>query len=739
MSSQLILQESRPVIDQPGCGLVQDFGSRRAREVREAVKSGRLVLTITNGIQAWYDEVAGHFLATPDFSLTSNATANFTLTTSANWTVAASALTPAGAAVNFLTHKSDADWTVQDLTAPTVGQGRYLSFVTYASDANRAGEGTGGVITLTCGGVWQVEFMDNGTAILSRREIVKALPDPPYAEFDTKPVTQFDWMTSEAFAQQPFTPHWLWIYEAGSKLVIRNLSPSLEGKLAGLVYDDPSPVIEATSPDEDGVELKHALRSAKWKIEGSGRIALNLSPQKFRAGTCIVASDVFGTSVGPDGSTQKCDLEWYGYGMQSGGTALGVTMTATNEDGEPWPEGTGAIGGDARYKAIAWQAQWTATTTATAFVTGVSVVVPRVTRSDGNVGTDVLALPNVADTRIDLQREGDLTRDRLDAVLTCYKTNLAAYVQPNMAVRYVVDGVTRFRGLTNGAEWRTIADTSTPTGLLSLQAEGLWKRFRHALWPGGAPFDGRKLTECLAEVLEAAGLTSSDYSLAAWDYEFPSAPEGEPPALVYRPGTVIDRILEDLSTKFYGTSYRHYFRMTDGLFVLAAVSQGASAASFYQTTAAALAAGAPYQTIRDGTYSETFDESELYNIVTVIGQKPDGTPLVARCADWNSIRDATAVNYVGEPWQLIVADPGLQTQAAVNWACRSLYELHRRPKVHASWQSLRVDLFPGDVVTLVGANYGDSYVLRAVELAQGNSGNEADPAGLATYQAEKVL
>lgn len=715
MTTNLILQEPRAVLDEPGFGLCLDFGARRGAAIRELRKAGYLT---TAGV--WHDDLAGHLCGQPDFGQLTGMDSAAWNDVTGDWTNSGSRLTPGGGYAEFYAEAGSTTWALEDLADQPAGRGRFVSLICYDSRESDGGQGTNSPITLYIPTRWKVDFADDGSAVLF--EQLASVDAEGNTQTSWEPRLQFEWLTAQSFAAEPATPHWLWVYEVGPKLVIRNLSPSLEGRQAGGIYIDPSQV---------AAETPHAIGAGKWRVEGGGRIALNLSAQKFKAGTSTVTGAV--TDLGADGSTQKCSTTTSGLGLG----AVAATVTCIDEDGDTWDQGDGELG--RRAHGIGWSVTWTSTATETFFLSGLGVKVPRTTRSDGGSGTDLIALADVADKSIQLSREGDLTRESLSAVLQSYQVDLAAYTQANMAVRYTVDGATLFRGLSSAAEWRVIADLTAPCGQFSLRAEGLWRRFRKALWPGGEPFDGRLLTDCLADVLEAAGLTSSDYELLSWDYRFPDPPPGEPPAIDYRPGTNIDRILEDLQSKFYGTSLFHYFRLSDGKFVLAATTAGAVAASFYQTSAAALAAGVQYQTIRDGSYQETLDDTEQYNYIAVLGEAHDGRPLLARAIDWGSIRDRTAFNFVGEVWPMVVADPGLTSQAAVNYVCRQLYVRHRNPKVYAQWQSLRLNLFPGQVVQLVGDNYGSNYQLKGLTLTQSADGEAAGPDGLAAYQAEKLL
>ena len=93
---------------------------------------------------------------------------------------------------------------------------------------------------------------------------------------------------------------------------------------------------------------------------------------------------------------------------------------------------------------------------------------------------------------------------------------------------------------------------------------------------------------------------------------------------------------------------------------------------------------------------------------------------------------------VAEVWPLVVADPSLQTQPAVDLVCRRLYEKHRNPRILAQWKSIRTNVFPGDVVTLSGANYGINVQLDGISFESASEGDAADPAGRASYSGEVV-
>jgi len=722
VSVNLWLQEPRTVIDEPGGAVFLDFTPGSLDTIRDLIKQG---LLSTSGVG--FSEVAGHFTGLPNYDLTSMVSASWTQT--GTWVETQPGFKADGSLVTFLAQKADADWALEDVTAAAAGQGRWLTFITYETEAAEGGVGTDSPLTVEFGGVWKLELHDNGNAILYEQSL-----DTDTGVTSETARGQFEWMVADTYRG---TIHQLWIRQVQAKLIIANVNQSLEGRRAGFVYRDDGALAGETL-DGEGEKVRNAIRAAKWKVSGGGFATVNVSNQAWVAGAASVTMNP--TALDPGGSSLELEAATV-HGASNGPVA--ATITCVDEGGSTWVVGTGTT---SRRYGLGWTVSWTSTTANTFALDAVDVKVPRLLRTEGGAGTDVLAISNVADRTIELTREGDLSREALRANLICFKQDLADYVQPHMTVRYVVDSVTRFRGLTSDARWRVIADSSPQSGELELQAEGLFRRFRKQLWPGGKPFDGRLLTECLAEVLEAGGLAAADYSLAAWPVRFADTPVGEAPSFVYRPGTNLDRILEDFQRKFYGTSLIHYFRLSDGLFVLATVTTSGTPAVgsyFYERSLPAdgyfyqdaRTAGYPYRTIRDGSFVATLDDSELYNVIIVLGQAPDGRPLMARCVDWPSIRDSSVANYVGEPWPMVVTDPAFQTQGMVNYVCRQLYERHRRPKTYASWVSQRVDLFPGQLVGLVGANYGFTYRLTGVQFA---GGGDMAPDGLATYQGERV-
>jgi hypothetical protein len=565
--SSLYLQESRQVPTELGFGLVYDFARVNRQAVRDLVADGDLLLTddtqpLTGGTAPQptceYDEVAGHFMGRIDRDLADTPVGANELT--GTWTSGVrTKLTQAGTYASGYEQADDGAWELE-FPGQAWGACKHFWFVTYDKAQSP--------IILSFGGVWKLNLYDTGEAWLSKLRTYTVDEGLPTEHTDSvyEPVDGgvFDWMSQEEFAP---AVHWLAIYQNQSKLIIRNMAQNRAGKTLGVAYTDTGDELpedewvpeDGDYPvDADGNALKFAIRGGSWFLSGTGKITIGLPPLTWIAETAILQSQTIATSAG--GSTQPCEVTLKG---QGGDGTIAATVETFDQDDAEWPQSGAAF--DPAKTAIRWLASWTSTTALTYFLSYLGITIPRVMIADGNTGTDVIALTNVGDKQVTLSREGNLTNERLSATFFANRTNLASYVQPNMAVRYVVNGGTVFRGVTRGATWNVLADTTTPTGLLTIDATGLWGRFEKALWPGGQAFDGRKLTDCLAEVVGAAGLAPAEYSIDDWDFEFPIEPDGEAPTLVYQPGTPIARILEDFRESWYGQYHLQYFRLSDGV------------------------------------------------------------------------------------------------------------------------------------------------------------------------------
>lgn len=480
MRAELHLQESRRVVVEWGLGLNYDFGPQNAEGVRDLLRIGGLRTNRPEDEEGaaslcWYDDIAGHFMGQPVWAL-QDMTLDDWSSVAGSWIEEAQPFHGSEDNSNCLVQTSDGAWDIVEATDAAYGQGRMFRFLTYAN--------TEGPVTLFFGGVWKLQLYDHGQATLSQQETVTL--DDGSVELVYRNIADFDWMAAEEFKS---AVHWLMIYEVRGKLVIRNLARNREGKALGLVYDDTSAQArpdetyaedEPVELDENGERILHALRGGPWGITGTGPIAINCSNLRYQVGEAILWRDY--TPLPPGGSTQPVTVTLNGVGgfdKDANPWIVQAEAIVYTDTGDVWP--TSPPGPDPAAHALKWRVSWTSTEASTYYLSAVHIVVPRTTASDGNVGTDVLAISNVSAKRLSLTREGDLTRERFTGTLRSIGLNLAQYCQSNMTVRYVVNGAAVFRGLTDSAEWEVIADTSPPTGDLILSATGLWRRFQRAV------------------------------------------------------------------------------------------------------------------------------------------------------------------------------------------------------------------------------------------------------------------
>lgn len=710
MSTELWLAEPRVVLDAPGAAWHYDFGAEQYGGLGERVRRGELHLT-----HALWEPVGGVVMGLPDLSLTD--------TMHDLWVAEGSAWQAPGLEPQALLGvdrpvwrrgmaygAETGAWSLTSRDEAPQGQARVMQILTYAG-------GLGGSrLTIDLGGVWQMVLSNDGSALLSRRD-----------GENWRRRAVFRWLGRPCVANEQ---HTLWVYEVGPKLVIRSLDvPMADASTGVAVWDD------APQEDDAGRASHHALHRGTWRLSGFGRAVLGCGPSGWLVDEVSVETDLPEPAGSFLGVTQPVLSSVWGWAPDRR-TKPALAVWDQDDNAYPiWP----GMPATTPASALRWRLTWQNTEGSPYFLSALSLATPPTVRADGNTGTDLLALPGVADRAITLTREGDALHERLRARVVA-TDDLAAYCQPNMSLRYVVDGVTRFRGLTDAAEWGVEAHAQPVLGQLSLRAAGLDKVFGKSAWPGGRPFDGRRLTDCLVELAEAAGLTPDRYAIVDDPYRLPEPPTGHPPTLAYRAGSVLASILADLRRCYFGDWLTCYWALADGRWVVTYAGRGSGqpAATFFATEAAARAAGTAGRVILSGSYQEVLDESRLANVVTVVGQAPDGRALRARCIDWGSIRDRTAPNYVGAVWPLTVADPALTTQSAVNYVCRSRFEQVRFARVYAQFKSVRVDLQPGDLVQLIGRGFGDLYRLRGVQLEQAAEGEAADPSGRAAYSLEKL-
>jgi hypothetical protein len=688
------------------------------------------------------------------------------------------------------TEEDGSEWMIKSQTTVTGGCPLWLAWITYAPQENQEID-NGDFIWLTFGGKWKVGFETNGDLSLW---VITGFDSAGNPE-GWCPVAVGKWMASEQYAP---SVHRMLIYECGPKLVIRNAAPGLDGKAVGLSYVDPAPYFLSSGQNSNFLNspylqdvLYHAIGPGKWWLRGRGDITFALSPAYFRDNTVTSLELATPMSVGwsGEGKTTAAHVTLSGlrqtpYGSipENGhsptpahASAVGpnvVTSAYDDPGGSPrdWPIYPNAgLNDPAQY--FKWKISWTNSAFGTVMLTGIDINLPGVIGSDGRIGTDLYQLDGCKVKRFGFSRDPDLSResaelevqsipysvdtssdedDQSDSTKTLDIPDLSFLSVANTPIRYVDDeSNTLFRGVTIGAEWSTKVDFTNllSIGSMRVQCAGLWQRFKDAKNPGINPGDGRKLTDVLKDIMAAAGLTESDYSIPDSTITLPLQPEGSPPAIVWKPGCSLDSILDDLRKKWFGTQFTMFFDARDGKFVVNAVSlTQEAAAAFYSTSADAMAAGDEGRNIL--SYEMKVDMSQFANDVTVIGEDVNHQLLVARSTDVPSIKGAIPMpwNYYGAPKSMVVCDPGLTTQASVNWVCTQLYLRARWPIRNVVFKSCRVSsLVPGNIVTISGNPYDDAngnpqpIYLRGISVERSIEGLGMRPLALATYSGEIMV
>ena len=206
-----------------------------------------------------------------------------------------------------------------------------------------------------------------------------------------------------------------------------------------------------------------------------------------------------------------------------------------------------------------------------------------------------------------------------------------------MTLEWCPNGTLRFRGLTTRP--RCVPDLSTET--ITIEADDLWKRFRHTRWSGGEPYDNLTLPEMYADVAARAGFTEDEIEVYEGADRFPNwRPEGEP-RFEFRAEQTHEDILKYLREQIACDDILRF--EPDGKFHARRPPETVSDTTFYWVTSADelinLVKGTPtIPRILSGSWDEEIDETGFANEVRVAGLK-DGAPLVVTMTDWASVND----------------------------------------------------------------------------------------------------
>ena len=782
MPEQLWLQEPRSTLQEPAASFHIECGPGGGKAFDALIREGYFTITAAT---AWYEEVGGVIMGAPDLwnmhdmVPPSESGTGFYVTGSGTW--AAGAVQPQpfrradGTGIACYAYRDTnldgLPWSCTSQRPVLAGCPILLRFITYDQQTSSGSVEAGENLVLYFGGHLRLRLNSDGLMDLAEQTLDKGDGDGFHV------VACERWMTAGTWAP---AEHFLLLYECGARVVVRNVQKDGDGKALGLTYIDPAggtpyPTTDAYMPVPD--VANHILEEGAWKLVGRGNVTFCLTPMYWQDGTVTTIArgtpDTVGVSF--EGKTTAACVRIAGLRQCVDGVdnlaILGPTIACTGytyaaPDGTPWPfyvppaAAPDPVDPSDAAMLFDWSLSWQNSAFGTVMLTGWDITLPALNAPNGATATDLFATDGASVQSVKTVRDPDLSRESAQIHVLQTTADLSPFRRANMPIRYVdASGDTLFRGYANGRDWNTTSDfpaPTTPVGHFEIEAEGMWARIKHAKWRGGGPWDGRLLSDCLAEAAVAVGMASTDYDLSqliANDITIPSPPTGQAPTVVFKPGVNMDQIFDDVRRKYLGTNYYMMFDVVDGKFkvisLAGVIASDTPTANFYQTTAAAAADDVPNQVILGGTFKVHIDDSEQQNQITVIGQDSNENILLAQCADWPSIRGGDdgdfPTNYLGEIRQAIVIDPALCTQSSVNSVCSNLYQRYRWPRVTYQWQSCRMPgLAPGLIVRLVGDSYGEgggmNVYLRGLSFERATTGLAHRPTqAVANYLAEAIV
>jgi hypothetical protein len=272
-------------------------------------------------------------------------------------------------------------------------------------------------------------------------------------------------------------------------------------------------------------------------------------------------------------------------------------------------------------------------------------------------------------------RSLSFTANNESGIFDSYKSRANLPVQLNVGDQPRFTGVTNLPTAEEGhIEW------------ITLECYDGWRRLQNALLSNAQTFDGLAHTEVVRDICHRAGLPDSRLEIASDDYALPSSQDDEP---LYRPtnGQSAASFLEHIRDSFSG--WRMGFNAEGKFFYQPPSTDIEPTAFFHRTTAEANDFGGPsarHYALR--SLAQKVDQSQHRNEIWVVGQDQETEePLAAVFLDFSSLYDPTYAYYVGERRLLIWLDPGLNTQEAVNWVCRTLAEKYARFRVYQTFEA----------------------------------------------------
>lgn len=564
-------------------------------------------LRLTN---AWIDPLTGYLSAEPRYVVSDENTANWpTRTGSGTW---ATRKVESEQRTLALYYPGTDAWTATHLPSAQ-GQG----FSLYFALAPLAG-GANDTLTLTFGGIWKLILTENAEAELQR------LVSGSYE--------------TQTFFESPllslFQNNRLLIYEAGDRLLFKDWA-LLEG---GFVFID-------EAPELDAADRPHALRGAAPVVAATGRVHLALRTETWRT-SWTAQLDPPQSLWTPSTLTETHEVfSWKP-------DEVTLTPTVYDQDGNVWATGTPAKTG------YYWSLAGSSTDSRkTAFVGRVHVNIDRSLASSGTVAVDLSTVADIVE--VELTESLDPAACQL-RVLVKDDGDLSSYLQPAQRVDFLLDAVTLHTGLLLSPRRTVIGGSLEVLELISSAA----RRLEIGTIFNLDAQDGELLETALSNAIQSAAIAPGSITVPTLGYPIPVAdPENEPTALPH-PGDSPKAFLEWLLDSFAADYYWHPLPVF-AYEVLLRNAGGAVQATFYQSTAAAVAAGQPNRKLLRGL-QQIYDDSGYANLVIVVGQAKNGDPLIAVELNWTDIN--TVPPYL--PIVLLILDENLQTEAVCNWVCR---------------------------------------------------------------------
>lgn len=254
-----------------------------------------------------------------------------------------------------------------------------------------------------------------------------------------------------------------------------------------------------------------------------------------------------------------------------------------------------------------------------------------------------------------------------------------------------IDGVARTAFYASDPEYTEFEGTYQ---VKWLQCQNRMKKLKQCVISDKNFYDGQLHTDVVKQLLELAGVTSTDYYIAddPDQRRLQISEENEAPLYQFANGTTVYDVISYICEKHSGWSIHIG---GDGTFRYEDLRTTQVATVTMADTSLAIDGGTN-KARRKMEFTQRIDASEYYNQIWAIGESVDEEPIVAYWEDqsgwdWSKIIPEAITgpifNYVGERRKLIYIDPGLQSVQAVEDQRDLLVSLHDWPVLRATLRS----------------------------------------------------